>query len=77
MFDLSVASSERHARFFERAVAAGTVWVLQLKSPPHSWVTSSCDFEDEETGEIEAVPIVPFWSDRAYASRCAKDLWAS
>ena len=76
MFDLSVASNERHERFIQRSVASGAVWVLQLKEEPHSWATSSGEFEDQETGEIETVPIVPFWSDRAYASRCARDKWA-
>ncbi len=75
MFDLTVASTERHERFIRRTVEAGQVWVLQHTENPDSWATSSCSFADEDGEEIE-VPIVPFWSDRAYAARCARGPWA-
>jgi hypothetical protein len=74
-WDLTIASDERHARFIERALASGEVWVLSHRDEAGSWATSSCAMLDEEDEEID-VPIVPFWSDRAYAQRCAKDAWA-
>lgn len=74
MYDLTIASDERHARFIERVIASGEVWVLAHREEAGSWATSSCAMVDEDDAEIE-VPIVPFWSDRAYAQRCAKDLW--
>lgn len=75
MFDLTVASDERHARFLRRAVESGEVWVLERSDEPGSWATSSCAMLDEHEEEID-VPVVPVWSDRAYAQRCAKDAWA-
>lgn len=56
--DLAVASDERHARFIERAVAGGQVWVLADPAKPASWATSHVTFEDEQ-GEPEDVPVVP------------------
>ena len=73
-YDLTISSDERHARFIERALASGEVWVLAHQEEAGSWATSSCTMLDENDEEIE-VPIVPFWSDRAYAQRCVKDQW--
>jgi hypothetical protein len=75
MFDLTVASTERHQRFVQRAIESGQVWVLQHTENPDSWATSSCSFVDDDGQEV-SVPIVPFWSDRAYAARCAKGPWS-
>ena len=74
-FDLKIAAIERHQQFVRRSVSSGVVWVLQLKDPPHTWATSTFSFEDEGGEEAEA-PVVPVWSDRAYAKRCAKGPWS-
>jgi len=66
--DLTVASKERHQRFVQRVVASGIVWGLK---DSEGWVTSS-----STNDETEDRPIMPFWSDRAYAKQCAKDEWS-
>ena len=65
--DLTVASKDRHQRFVQRVVASGIVWGLK---DSEGWVTSSSTHD-----ETEDRPIMPFWSDRAYAKQCAKDEW--
>lgn len=66
--DLTVASKERHQRFVQRVVASEIVWGLK---DSEGWVTSS-----STNDETEDRPIMPFWSDRAYAKQCAKDEWS-
>jgi hypothetical protein len=66
--DLTVASEERHQRFVQRVVASEIVWGLK---DSEGWVTSS-----STNDETEDRPIMPFWSDRAYAKQCAKDEWS-
>jgi hypothetical protein len=65
--DFTVASEERHRRFVQRVVASGIVWGLK---DDEGWVTSSST--NDETDR----PIMPFWSDRAYAKQCASDEWS-
>jgi hypothetical protein len=67
--DLSIASQERHERFIQRVVASGIVWGLK---EDEGWVTSTSTAD-----ETEERPIMPFWSDRAYAKQCAQDEWSS
>lgn len=76
MFDLTISSIERHQRFIRRVVASGEVWVLQLPDDSGSWATSHGTFINEDDGTEVDVPIVPFWSDRAYAARCATGPWS-
>ena len=52
----------------QRVVASGIVW--GLKDSEGSATSSSTNDETEDR------PIMPFWSDRAYAKQCAKDEWS-
>jgi hypothetical protein len=61
-------SIERHQHFVQRVLASGVVWGLKGAD---GWVMSCSTDDDTEDREI-----IPFWSDRAYASQCAKDDWA-
>lgn len=59
-------SIDNHRRFIERVAKARVVWGLQS---PKGWAAApSNDHEGQE--------VMPFWSDRAYAARAAKDEWA-
>jgi hypothetical protein len=59
-------SIEGHERFIRRVVEAGEVWGLKSRD---GWaVCPSNQFEDAR--------VMPFWSDRAYARRAAKEEWA-
>lgn len=57
---------ENHRRFVERVAASGVVWGLRSAE---GWVT--CAASGAEDGEV-----MPFWSDRAYAARAAREEWA-
>jgi hypothetical protein len=59
-------SSDNHERFVRRVATSGTVWGLR---GPDGWAT--CDSVEHEDAEV-----MPFWSDRAYAQRAARDAWA-
>ncbi len=64
--DLEATAREQHARFVRRVREARIVWALRSEA---GWCTSpSLDHADRS--------VIPFWSDRAYAARCAKDEWA-
>lgn len=68
MQDLAVASKERHDRFVKRVVAIGEVWGAKSND---RWVCveSTVDVMEDRS-------VMPFWSDRAYASQCAIDQWS-
>jgi hypothetical protein len=59
-------SIDNHRRFIERVAKVRVVW--GLKSAKGWAVAPSNDHEGRE--------VMPFWSDRAYAARAAKDEWA-
>ena len=59
-------SEANHRRFVERTVESGVVW--GLKSPDGWAVAPSNEQEDRDA--------MPFWSDRAYAARAAKEEWS-
>jgi hypothetical protein len=62
-----VTSIENHERFIRRVLEAGEVWGLRSTD---GWaICDSRDFDDRR--------VMPFWSDRAYAHRAAKEEWAS
>jgi len=54
-------------RFFERISERREVWSLQ--TPDGGWVTCP-------SHEAEGKRVMLFWSDRAYAARCACAEWA-
>ena len=54
-------------RFFERISERREVWSLQ--TPDGGWVTCP-------SHEAEGKRVMLFWSDRAYAARCARAEWA-
>jgi hypothetical protein len=60
-------AEENYRRFVERAARVGQVW--GLKSDDEKWVVSDSN-EDEDR------KVMPFWSDAAYARRCAKGPWS-
>lgn len=51
--------------FIEKVAASKLVWGLKDKK---GWANSS-------SAEDEAVDVIPFWSDRAYAKASARDDW--
>lgn len=54
-------------RFFKRISERREVWGLQ--GPDDGWVTCP-------SHEAEGKRVMLFWSDRAYAARCARAEWA-
>jgi hypothetical protein len=68
MFDLTIASKERHDRFIQRVVASRKVWGLKSAD---GWAVSTSTSAGHAGWKI-----MPFWSDRAYARQCAKKDWA-
>jgi len=69
--DLKIASRERHERFVRRVAAGGLVWGLKCED---GWAVSSSNDTEDEGAEERTV--YPFWSDRAYAARVARNDWA-
>ena len=66
MLGLQQDSIENHRRFIERVAKSRIVWGLRSRD---GWAAApSNDHEDRE--------VMPFWSDRAYAARAAKNEWA-
>ena len=59
-------SIDNHKRFIKRVVETKIVWGLKSEK---GWIVS-------ESNEYENRDVMPFWSDRAYAARAAKDEWA-
>ena len=58
-------SNYRYDIFIKRVVVKKFVWGLQSEE---GWATSY-------SNENEDIDVLPFWSDEAYASACAKDNW--
>jgi hypothetical protein len=72
---LKIDSLERHERFVERVSSGGVAWVLKWPSAQGGgWVHSTANGDDK--GKGAGKPIVPLWSDRAYAKQCATNAWA-
>ncbi len=67
MVQLQELSQQNHLQFVERVVASRVVWGLRSSA---GWAV--CD-----SAEQEGVEVMPFWSDRAYAARAARDEWAA
>ena len=55
----------KHKKFIERVVEFQTVWGLNSEE---GWATSCSNVN-------EHIEVIPFWSDRAYASACVKGDW--
>ena len=69
MFESTNAAKERHQRFVERVVLSRTVWSLK---GAEGWATTTSTAVTTRGREV-----IPFWSDQASASQCAKDCWAN
>ncbi|MDO6678264.1 DUF2750 domain-containing protein [Shewanella sp. 4_MG-2023] len=62
-----VATTEsNYQRFLKRVSEFGAVW--GLKHPEGGWAVCP-------SNEYEDIDVYVFWSDEAYALRCAKDNW--
>jgi hypothetical protein len=61
------ACIDNHKRFVKRVAESSEVWGLES---PKGWVVT-------ESNESDGTEIMPFWSDKAYAARAAKEEWAS
>jgi len=68
MFELAAASKERHDQFVRRVVTSREVWGLKSAE---GWACTGSTADGNEERSV-----MPFWSDRAYAKRCAKDDWS-
>lgn len=68
MLDLQIAVQERHERFVRVVTETREVWGLQSEE---GWCTSP-----SHGARTEGCTVLPFWSARAYAARCAEDEWA-
>ncbi|MDN3549535.1 DUF2750 domain-containing protein [Mucilaginibacter aquaedulcis] len=55
----------KYQLFINRVAATKLVWALKSKD---GWANS-------HSNDDEAIIVIPFWSDRAYAKVCAKDDW--
>ena len=67
MLNVSAAAKEQHDRFVQRVRTNGLVWGLRSAD---GWAMAPSNDDDEDAD------VIPFWSDRAYAARCAVDEWA-
>jgi hypothetical protein len=75
VLDVTATTIEQHNRFLERVIASGEVWGL---TNDEGWCiapSTQDDVDEEDEEKLRAV--LPFWSDRAYAARCAKEEWSS
>jgi hypothetical protein len=66
MLQDSATSDENYERFIRRVREQQTVW--GLKSTEGWAVSPSSESDDRD--------VMPFWSDRAFAKRAAKDEWS-
>jgi hypothetical protein len=55
----------KHKKFVERVVDFDTVWGLE----------SDEGFATSDSNDFEAANVIPFWSDKAYATALIKDDW--
>lgn len=69
MFENTSAAKQRHQRFVERVVLSRIVWGLK---DAQSWASTVSTADATHGREV-----IPFWSDRALASDCAKECWAN
>ena len=60
-------SPANHKRFVKHVAASGVVWGLRSD---RRWAVS-------DSNEFQETDVIPFWSDRAYAARAAKDEWST
>ena len=65
MLKLEAAANEQHQRFVTRVVAGREVWGLKSDN---GWCTAPSNHQADRL-------VMPFWSHRAYAARCAKAEW--
>lgn len=56
----------KHNKFIERVVDFGTVWGLE----------SGEGFATSDSNLVEDAKVIPFWSDKAYASALRKEGWS-
>lgn len=66
MLNDRAAAEENHERFVRRVIDQHEVWGLKSSE---GWAI--CDSNEQQGAQV-----MPFWSDRAYAQRAAKDGWA-
>lgn len=67
MFQDTSTIEYKHKKFIERVVDFGAVWGLE--SDEGFATSGSNDFEDAK--------VIPFWSDKAYASALSKEEWSN
>ena len=58
------SSQEQHERFVERVRQSGIVWGLRSDE---GWAVAP--------SSQDGIDAMPFWSDQAYAERCAREEW--
>lgn len=73
MLDNSIKATEQHERFVARVVESGDVWGLMTAD--EGWASAPSNDDEREPGGEERT-VLPFWSDRSGAARCAQDEWA-
>ena len=56
---------DAHRRFVERVAASKEVWGLKSEA---GWAASGSNHDEDRS-------VIAFWSDAAYARRCAKGSW--
>jgi hypothetical protein len=66
-FQLRELTAANHDRFIERVVKSGAVWGLKHSS---GWAVAQSNGAENRSALL-------FWSDRAYAARCAREDWAT
>jgi hypothetical protein len=74
MADSTWSSRERHRQFLHDAVANAEVWVLAHADDADSWATCEVAVVGADGLSVDR-PVVPVWSSREAAQRCAKDPW--
>jgi len=67
MLQNRATSEENHERFIRRVLQTQEVWGLRSSQ---GWAVC-------KSQEFEGRDVMPFWSDRAYAQRAAKEEWSS
>jgi len=65
--DLEINTQQRYRKFIDRIIDNEVVWGLKLKNEDGWAVAPSNEFENSD--------VMVFWSDKAYAQRCAKEEW--
>ncbi|KAA3438731.1 DUF2750 domain-containing protein [Rufibacter hautae] len=70
MIQDSIIVKQRHERFIKKVCE--TEIVIGLESGDGFATSSSNNYEDEDENPI---PMICFWSEKAFAKACAKDGW--